>query len=72
MKKFFLLALNVFVCHALFAQPKERLKNRYREPNMSYGAPYTMFDISDFTSNKSIGVTPAAARIPSRGFTFKK
>ncbi len=26
-------------------QPKERLKNRYREPNMLYGAPYTTFDL---------------------------
>lgn len=39
-----------------FAQPKERLKNRYKEPSMSYGAPYTMFDIAEFAKDKSGGV----------------
>ncbi len=43
-------------CSILLAQPKERLKNRYREPSMSYGAPYTMFDLSDYTNNKQGGV----------------
>lgn len=41
----FLFTLHVFMCFTLIAQPKERLKNRYKEPNMSYGSPYTMFDI---------------------------
>ncbi len=41
----FLFTLHVFMCFTLIAQPKERLKNRYKEPNMSYGSPYTIFDI---------------------------
>ena len=47
------LILTLFANQQLIAQPKERLKNRYRETNMSYGAPYTMFDISMHPNNKS-------------------
>ncbi len=52
-----MLFLCLFLMHfTALAQPKERLKNRYKEPNMSYGAPYTMFDIAEFAKDKSGGV----------------
>jgi hypothetical protein len=44
-KHFCVFFIFVFFVHfTANAQPKERLKNRYIEPNMSYGAPYTMFE----------------------------
>ena len=46
----------MLVSSITLSQPKERLKNRYKEPNMSYGAPYTMFDIADHANDKTIGI----------------
>ncbi len=49
-------AILCLVHFTTLAQPKERLKIRYKEPSMSYGAPYTMFDIAEFAKDKSGGV----------------
>ncbi|MFN7311890.1 MAG: hypothetical protein ACK5UI_00250 [Bacteroidota bacterium] len=50
-----LLAYAFFIHLTANAQPIERPKNRYKEPNGSYGAPYTMFEISEFAINKITG-----------------
>ena len=57
MKQIILLLALIFIeSQTILSQPQERLKNRYKEPNMSYGAPYTMFDIADHANDKTIGI----------------
>ncbi|MFN7311892.1 MAG: hypothetical protein ACK5UI_00260 [Bacteroidota bacterium] len=56
-KRFLLFfAIQILTYSTAFSQPKERPKNRYKEPNGTYGAPYTLFDISEYNNDKSTGV----------------
>jgi hypothetical protein len=55
-KTYKILLLTVLVVNSVLclAQPKERLKNRYKESGQKYGAPYTLFDLTNKTLNERL------------------